>query len=242
MRPERTRTALEHFLVTAEFFARESRVKDAAPDPRERENIKRRGAGMTSFYFVEPTDTLFVRGNLAFGDAGEHGPGVMPPPPSLFAGAFRSAILGRDADALARFSGQGATGIPHGAPWHARPRHRAGHRVRVLSHCLAHSSRSDCGQGRPSLEPVFTLPADLIKQESGFAHLTPEAPHPLVADGRTLTLYRMLRTAKQAKPETGFYLREAGWCSHIAGELPDQPAAASRPPTCTPVTRGWVSG
>jgi len=58
---------------------------------------------MRTYYFVEPTDSLFVRGNLAFGEAGEHGTGVIPPPPSIFAGAFRSALLGRDADAMEQF-------------------------------------------------------------------------------------------------------------------------------------------
>ena len=179
---------------------------------------------MTSFYFVEPTDTLFVRGNLAFGDSGEHGSGVMPPPPSLLAGAFRSAILGRNADALARFTGQGATGSPSldralGTldPGTGRVTDSGCFRIAWLT--LAGLT---AGNGAPSLEPVFSLPADLIRLESGFAHLTPEAPNPLVADGRTLPRIAMLRTAKQAKPETGFYLREAGWRSHIAGEIPDQ--------------------
>ncbi len=54
-------------------------------------------AANTTYYYVRPTDSLFVRGNLAFGDSGEHGASMMPPPPSLFAGAFRSALLGHDA-------------------------------------------------------------------------------------------------------------------------------------------------
>jgi len=178
---------------------------------------------MTTYYFVEPTDTLFVRGNLAFGDSGEHGSGVMPPPPSLLAGAFRSAILGRDADALACFTGQGATGKPSldsalGTldPHTGRVTEPGCFRIAWLT--LAGLT---AGKGAPSLEPVFILPADLIRLESGFAHLTPEAPSPLVADGRTLPRIAMLRTAKQAKAEAGFYLREAGWRSHIAGELGD---------------------
>lgn len=179
---------------------------------------------MTHFYFVEPTDTLFVRGNLAFGDSGEHGSGVMPPPPSLLAGAFRSAILGRDADTLARFTGQGTTGNPPldkalGTldPDTGRVTEPGGFRIAWLT-----LSGLTAGKGTPSLEPVFTLPADLVRLESGFAHLTPEAPTPLVADGRTLPRIAMLRTAKQAKPEADFYLREAGWRSHIAGEVPDK--------------------
>ena len=52
---------------------------------------------MTSYYFVQPLDVLMIRGNKSFGDAGQHGEAVMPPWPSLFAGAFRSALLGKDA-------------------------------------------------------------------------------------------------------------------------------------------------
>ncbi len=148
----------------------------------------------------------------------------MPPPPSLLAGAFRSAILGRDADALARFTGQGATGSPTldralGTldPGTGRITEPGGFRIAWLT--LAGLT---AGKGALSPEPVFTLPADLIKLESGFAHLTPEAPNLVVADGRTLPLTAMLRTAKQTKPEAGFYLREVGWRSHIAGNIPDQ--------------------
>ncbi|PTQ80073.1 CRISPR-associated protein Cmr3 family [Nitrosospira multiformis] len=53
------------------------------------------GASMTKYYHLRATDTLFIRGNLAFGESGEHGASELPPLPSLFAGAFRSAILGR---------------------------------------------------------------------------------------------------------------------------------------------------
>ena len=57
----------------------------------------------TSYYFVEPLDVLMVRGNKSFGGDGQHGEAVMPPWPSLFAGAFRSALLGNDAQMLSRF-------------------------------------------------------------------------------------------------------------------------------------------
>ena len=57
----------------------------------------------TNYYFVEPLDVLMVRGNKSFGGDGQHGEAVMPPWPSLFAGAFRSALLGNDAQMLSRF-------------------------------------------------------------------------------------------------------------------------------------------
>ena len=75
---------------------------------------------MTSYYFVQPLDVLMIRGNKSFGGAGQHGEAVMPPWPSLFAGAFRSALLGRDAAQLARFANgeklPGALGDVLGTP------------------------------------------------------------------------------------------------------------------------------
>lgn len=44
-----------------------------------------------------------IRGNKSLGGDGQHGEAVMPPWPSLFAGAFRSALLGHDAQTLSRF-------------------------------------------------------------------------------------------------------------------------------------------
>ena len=46
-----------------------------------------------NYHFVQPLDVLMIRGNKSFGGEGQHGEAVMPPWPSLFAGAFRSALL-----------------------------------------------------------------------------------------------------------------------------------------------------
>ena len=56
-----------------------------------------------NYFFVQPLDVLILRGNKSFGGAGQHGEVVMPPWPSLFAGAFRSALLADDAARLAEF-------------------------------------------------------------------------------------------------------------------------------------------
>ncbi|MBI3935956.1 MAG: type III-B CRISPR module-associated protein Cmr3 [Betaproteobacteria bacterium] len=182
---------------------------------------------MTSFYFVRPTDSLFVRGNIAFGDAGEHGASVMPPQPSLFAGAFRSAILGRDAKALAAFTQHGHTGR---AEWdgvlgkldHATGEVLAAGSFRITWLSLAGDISPRIEQNE--IEAVLPLPADLVKLDLGFASLTPGEPNPLVADNRFLPRVAMLRTAKQEKPQTGAYLRQSGWVKHLAGNTPDKHA------------------
>lgn len=51
---------------------------------------------MTTFLFLKPLDVLYFRGNEAFGDTGQHGEALMPPWPSVFSGALRSAILASD--------------------------------------------------------------------------------------------------------------------------------------------------
>ena len=55
----------------------------------------------TRYYFIEPVGVLMLRGNRSFGADGEHGEALLPPWPSLFAGAFRSALLAGDARHLA---------------------------------------------------------------------------------------------------------------------------------------------
>lgn len=170
---------------------------------------------MTSYYFVEPTDSIFVRGNLSFGDSGEHGVGVIPPPPSLFAGAFRSAILGRDSRALAQFTQHGRCDDPTLATALGSVEKPGAFRIAWLS--LAGQATAETSP----LEPVFPLPADLVCFENEFANLTPGEASRLVEDGRTLPRVAVLRAEKQEKPKSGIYLREAGWKKHLAGELPD---------------------
>ena len=59
---------------------------------------------MTSI-FLEPLDVLYLRGNKLFADAGAHGEALMPPWPSLAAGAIRSRLMaeGASLEALADF-------------------------------------------------------------------------------------------------------------------------------------------
>ena len=42
---------------------------------------------MNSFHFIEPLDVLYLRGNKLFGDPGSYGESMIPPWPSVAAGA-----------------------------------------------------------------------------------------------------------------------------------------------------------
>ena len=169
---------------------------------------------MTAFYFVQPLDVLMIRGNKSFGSAGEHGEAVMPPWPSLFAGAFRSALLGKDAAQLARFaSGErlpGALGEVLGTP--AEPGSFA---INWISLAQASSAAK--------IDAVMPLPADLVAfddDKAPLVTLNPAALPPGSAATNELPLTALLRLAKQIKPETGRWLDGAGLIAHLAGELP----------------------
>lgn len=175
---------------------------------------------MTTYYYVEPTDTLFVRGNLAFGDAGEHGVSLMPPPPSLFAGAFRSALLGRDAEEMSAFLARGRCDDDRLAACLGTPENPGAFRITWLSLAGLPSpvGRWVGGEGTTP-EAVLPLPADLLRLESGFAPLQPRASGELVASAGDLPLCATLISAKQEKPRSGYYLRQAGFARHLRGQI-----------------------
>ncbi len=169
----------------------------------------------TTYYYVRPTDSLFVRGNLAFGDSGEHGASLMPPPPSLFAGAFRSALLGKDAAQLTAFLTQGHCTDEGLAQCLGTPELPGDFRITWMS--LA----GDAG-GNALPEPVTPLPADLMMLGNNFAALEPRAHHTGVQSAGDLPLRATLVSAKQEKPQGGVFLRSAGLTQHLQGQATDK--------------------
>ena len=178
---------------------------------------------MTTYYYVQPTDTLFVRGNLAFGDAGEHGSSTMPPPPSLFAGAFRSALLGRDAGEMSAFLAQGRCDDARLDACLGTPENPGAFRITWLSLAGLPSPAGGRGAGGEGISPeaVLPLPADLLRFESGFAPLQPRKPGEFVAAAGHLPQRATLISAKQEKPKSGYFLRQAGFARHLQGQLPE---------------------
>ena len=167
-----------------------------------------------AYYYVRPTDSLFIRGNLAFGASGEHGSSLMPPPPSLFAGAFRSALLGKDAAQMTAFIAR-----------HGRCTDPAMHR------CLGTPAApgefgvtwvslavDSCGDAAP--QAISPLPGDLLLLGKHFAILEPRATALGVASAGDLPMRATLISAKQEKPTGGSYLRQAGLARHLAGQMP----------------------
>ena len=170
----------------------------------------------TTYFYVHPTDSLFVRGNLAFGDSGEHGSSLMLPPPSLFAGAFRSALLGKDAAQLTAFLTHGRCSDPALAQCLGTPEVPGDFRITWLS--LA----GDPGKDKEP-EPISPLPADLLMLGKNFATLEPRALSLDVQSAGDLPMRATLVSAKQEKPEGGVYLRSKGLQQHLQGQCPARP-------------------
>jgi CRISPR-associated protein Cmr3 len=185
---------------------------------------------MTSWYYVRPTDTIFVRGNLNFGEGGEHGIGMMPPSPSVFAGAFRSAILGRDAEELSNFVSHGRA---KNADMHASlgtPTQPGDFRIQWLS--LAGEIAATTGSEFGTIEALLPLPADLAwlgdDQSGGLAQILPRGLPAGLQSGGGLPLRATLQTPKQEKPAGGYYLRPAGLLQHLQGTLPGSSVKVSQ--------------
>jgi CRISPR-associated protein Cmr3 len=176
-------------------------------------------ANSTSYYYVRPTDSLFVRGNAAFGDSGEHGASMMPPPPSLFAGAFRSALLGKDAAQLAAFVSHGQCSNPALAQCLGTPTAPGSFRITWLS--LA-GETSPVNTAATTVEAIAPLPADLLMLGKEFVTLAPRALPDGVQSAGDLPLRATLVSAKQEKPTGGKYLRGKGLVQHLQGHPADK--------------------
>ena len=165
----------------------------------------------TVYYYVRPTDSLFVRGNLSFGDSGEHGASLMPPPPSLFAGAFRSALLGHDAVQLEAFLSHGRCTDPGLAQCLGTPQQPGDFRITWLS--LA----GDAG-GQSLPEALAPMPADLVLQGAHFVPLELRVQGAGIASAGPLPFRATLVSAKMEKPSGGMLLRGKGLAQHLQGQ------------------------
>lgn len=184
------------------------------------------------YRFLEPLDVLFLRGNKLFGDPGSHGEALIPPWPSVAAGAIRSRMLAEDridgqAIDLAAFAKSEVEHPTLGTP--AMPGS-----FRVTAFQLARR----LADGR--VEALYPMPADLVVSESAngaasIRALTPIAltPTPLPAgEGRNngagaglqssapLPLLPVLAESERGKPVAGYWLTQAGWAKYLAGVSP----------------------
>lgn len=166
------------------------------------------------YRFIEPLDVLFLRGNKVFGDPGSYGECLVPPWPSVAAGAIRSRMLVDDGVDLPAF---GRNQVDHpslGTPadpgsfllagfYLARQQHGSTEVLLPPPADLVVSRYSDAAGALAvhSLRPL-TLPAQL---QCSFALERP----PVLAQG-----------AARSKPESGYWLTQDGWASYLLGNTP----------------------
>ncbi len=152
--------------------------------------------------FLEPLDVLYLRGNKLFGAAGDHGESLMPPWPSLAAGAIRSRLMaeGETLESLASFQ--------------------------LTRFGLARQTNHG------EAEALWPLPADVIvtqDDKSSPAKLTaptylrPTAPPAGIASSHALPLLPALCADQPGKPVRGLWLNKAGIAAWLAGQ-PIRPA------------------
>lgn len=161
--------------------------------------------------FIEPLDVLFLRGNKLFGAAGSYGESLVPPWPSVAAGALRSAMLAREGIDLAAFA-RGE--LPHpslGTPKAPGP-------FTVTGFTLAR--RLEDGQ----VESLHPLPADLVAEDHTgtltLRRMAPVQPADGLLSSAPLGLWPVLPQPERSKAASGCWLTQAGWAAYLGGGTP----------------------
>ena len=169
--------------------------------------------------FIEPLDVLFLRGNKLFGDAGSFGESLIPPWPSVAAGALRSAVLAAKGVDFVAFAAGKLVDAELGTP--SDPGAFALHGFQ-----LARKTADGL------VERLYPMPADWIASKATTSNhdnamsiktLRPTALHTGLTASNPLPLVPLLAEATRSKAESGVWLTEAGWAAY----LQDQVAAAN---------------
>lgn len=165
---------------------------------------------MTTYRFLQPLDVLYLRGNKLFGDPGSYGESLIPPWPSVAAGALRSRMLADDGIDPAEFA---AGRIPHptlGTPAQPGP-------FSVTAFHLARCRSDGCVEGR------FAPPADLVLtslEGDGltFERLTPHQIGSGIRSSAPLSKLPVLADSARRKPVSGYWLTQHGWERYLTGQ------------------------
>ncbi|MGC8761155.1 MAG: type III-B CRISPR module-associated protein Cmr3, partial [Bryobacteraceae bacterium] len=158
------------------------------------------------YLFLEPVDVLFFRANKGFGDPGSYGESMVPPWPSVVAGALRSRILADSGTDLAEFA--------------------KGHAVhREIGTCtMPGSFVLTCLQlarrREDKVEALYPAPADLIVEKEGIRMARPVSLPEALRSSYPLPLHPVVAQKKRGKPEGGQWLTEQGWRTYLDGGIP----------------------
>ncbi|OZB35925.1 MAG: hypothetical protein B7X35_02780 [Halothiobacillus sp. 14-56-357] len=162
--------------------------------------------------FIEPLDVLILRGNKLFGDPGSYGEALLPPWPSVAAGAIRSRMLADDRIDMQAFARGQISHATLGTP--AAPG----------SFALAgfHLARR-MADGRHEL--LIAPPADLsiVEDEHATATARLSRPVPLasgIGSANPLPMHPVLAETTRAKPASGYWLTQSGFEAYLHGKPP----------------------
>lgn len=164
---------------------------------------------MIEYCFLHPLDVLYLRGNRLFDGAGDHAEALMPPWPSLAAGALRSRMLVDHGIPLGLFGvgktkPEGALGACLGTPSDPGD-------FRLAAFYVA------CRKGEKAT-PFFPLPSDVVAlSPETLVYLRPAALHPALRASSPLPACPALATAKPAKPVGGLWLNLTGLAAYLKG-------------------------
>lgn len=164
------------------------------------------------YRFIQPLDVLFLRGNKLFGDPGSYGESLIPPWPSVAAGAIRSRMLvDRQIDLAAFAAGKITHDAELGTPDEPGSFTLSGFYL---------ARKNAMGKAEILLPP----PADLVisKTEGGelsVSRLSPQAIN-LPSSFPLPMLPVLAQGAKRSKPESGYWLTQAGWAAYVQGKKP----------------------
>jgi CRISPR-associated protein Cmr3 len=164
--------------------------------------------------FIEPLDVLFMRGNKLFGDPGSHGEALIPPWPSVAAGALRSGILAAEGVDLARFA-KGEISHPRlGTPTKPGP-------FTLTQFTLGRKLATG------GFETLHALPADLVVHELSetqyqIQKIQAQNLHTgMLSSGSLTYLPVMAEPDERRKAASGLWLTQHGWQRYLEGQLPN---------------------
>ena len=165
--------------------------------------------------FIDPIDTLFLRGNRLFGDPGSFGDALVPPWPSVAAGALRSALLAHRGYDPARFAcGEIADDPELGTP--SRPG----------SFLITRFQMARQGPDG-TVEPLYGFPADLSvtrwtagsgrDEDCEVRRIRPHAPPKGIQASAATRSLAVLSEPRRSKPLSGHWLTAEGWRQYLDG-------------------------
>ncbi|HID00117.1 MAG TPA: hypothetical protein EYP05_02080 [Piscirickettsiaceae bacterium] len=169
------------------------------------------------WFWIEPLDTLSFRGNRLFGDPGSFGESMMPPWPSVFAGAFRAAILQWDSSFDLDAWKRGEIAHPIVGSWQ-------GGEFKPGSLQLGPVFIGRKTQG-DAVETLHFPPQDvLITQPKGepaptITYLKPHDLGQTGLKGRFVTTQQpVARLSRRAKPQSGWLIHRSGFEQYLQGK------------------------